>query len=150
MTAQVGEDRTPEPWLVERIEAKHIDIIWPLIEPYLQNVLRHGQGDSITVGSIYLSLVEDKQKLWVVTDGTEVYAACIFSVINNPANVVLFVSVLAGRQMDDWADVLIERLAHYRGRVGADCVECSARLGLAKYLSKKGWKKKAVIMELRK
>lgn len=112
--------------------------------------LRHGQGDGTSAAQMLASLYRGESQLWVVHDGPDVKAGVVVSVTEHLAGRKVFVDLLAGEGMAEWVDMVERALCDYRDLVGAKCVEASCRKGLAKRLGSRGWKSKAVIMELKK
>lgn len=72
----------------------------------------------------------------------------VVSVKQYPTGRKLFVELLVGTDMEQWVDQLERVLIECRDLVGAMCIEASCRIGLAKKLGKRGWSKKAIVMEL--
>ena len=110
--------------------------------------LRRGQGDGTSAEELYAAIQAGEMSLWAVHAGEDVQAVVVLSVIPIPGGKKLFVQLLAGSNMDEWADELEKVIADCRDILGATCVEASCRPGLARYLGRRGWRRKAEIMEL--
>lgn len=93
------------------------------------------------------AIVDGKTQLWAVHDEKGVHAAVGVSVDQFPACRKVWVSMLAGRRMFEWADLVESALKKCREITESKCVEASCRPDLARYLERRGWKVKAVIME---
>jgi hypothetical protein len=118
--------------------------------PMIERALSHGAGDCITVGGLYRKCADGELSMWVVHEGDDIIACLILSVHQFEAKRTLFVEILAGRGMDDWIGNVEPLLADCAALLGADTIEASCRLGLARRLVKRGtWKQKAVLMEMR-
>jgi hypothetical protein len=88
---------------------------------------------------------DGKMQFWAIHDDEHVKAGVVVSA-KDSATRKIWVELLAGEGMDEWADELIETLREVRVKAGASCVEASCRPGLAQFLKKRGWKRKAIIM----
>ena len=113
----------------------------------LKRALRHGQGDGASIDDIIRSLAGGESKMWVVRENFDILACMVWTVTEHKKGRKVLVEFLAGKDMDLWVGMLEELLQDYRDLVGAMCVEASCRKGLAKKLSERGWRSKAVIME---
>lgn len=113
----------------------------------LKRALRHGQGDGASIDDIIRSLADGESKMWVVRESFDILACMVWTVTEHKKGRKVLVEFLAGKDMDLWVGMLEELLQDYRDLVGAMCVEASCRKGLAKKLSERGWRSKAVIME---
>lgn len=125
--------------------------VWPKVEPQIARALSHGQGDQTNTSVFYSQIMRGAMQLWVMIDDEEIIASCVLSVIDYPDTKKLWVETLSGDGFDEWGDELEELLLDYMNIMGADCIEASCRPGLAKNLQRRrtGWRKKAIIMELK-
>lgn len=111
--------------------------------------LQHGQGDASSAEVMLGQILLGKFRLWAFLDGTEVIAITVFQVMPNVNGSKIWIHMLAGKDSDRWADSLEQLFTDLKDMTGAMCVETSARAGLAKVLSDRGWRRKAIIMELK-
>lgn len=114
---------------------------------HIKKALRSGQGDATNMQEFMHALDTGRMSLWAVHDEGEIQAVAGLSVTQYATGRKVFVHVLAGSGMDEWGDQMERALQDCRDVTGSMCVEASCRPGLAKYLKKRGWKTKAVIME---
>lgn len=114
--------------------------------PFLE-ALSCGQGDAHTPAEVIQSIHHGKQSLWAVHEDGAVEAVLGLSITQHATGQKVFVNFLAGRGMFRWGDELESKLTECRDRAGAMCVEASCRPELARYLERRGWKTKSVIME---
>ena len=113
----------------------------------LKRALESGQGDA-TNGREVLDMIEaGTAQVWAAHDGGCVKGICIVSVNQYVTGRKVYVQFLAGKGMDEWADVMERALLECKEATDSMCVEGSCRPGLAERLKRRGWKVKAVIME---
>lgn len=128
------------------IRAEPIDpATWPGIYALLEPAIE--QSDTTARGLIDDLLAGDAQ-LWTWRD-PELRGACITELIDGPRGRSLHCSLLAGHDFEEWADQLIEGILIQARPLGVQSVTVEGRLGWERALGKRGWKRKAVIMELR-
>lgn len=132
--------------IISHVQPEAVDSVWMQLRPMIQKALRTGQGDQTTEGYLLAGIKSGNLLLWAVHDG-KIYAVMILDILQHPAKKVLFVVLIAGEQREKWADKLENSLVEFSRIIGAESIEASCRAGLAKYLGKRGWKQKAVIME---
>lgn len=106
-----------------------------------------GQADAATPQELYQALESGDQIMLAVDDGERVKAAVTLGTLNYSTGRKVWVSMLAGEDMPEWADEVEDALERFREETGSMCVEASCRPGLSRFLRKRGWKVKAVIME---
>lgn len=106
-----------------------------------------GQADAVTPQDMLAAIQDGREMLWAVHDGENVKGAVLVSVPTYSTGRKVWVSMIVGEDMPEWADDVESALTKYRDEVGAMCVEASCRPGLARYLTRRGWRTKAVIME---
>ena len=125
-----------------------VPAVWTKLLPQIERALAHGDGDSTTPGHMLDAVLKGRMQLWAVHEGEEIIAGLIVSARTYTAKTTVVINLLAGRDMDGWADRIEQLLRDLRDLIGADTIEASCRAGLARRLGKRGWKRKAVIMEL--
>lgn len=119
-----------------------------MLRAEIEKALSTGQGDGTTASHMMARVMTGDLKMWVMVDGGEIIACVVLSVRKTDTMTKLFIELVAGRDSELWNDALEQLVLDFKDLVGATCIEASCRLGLAKYLHKRGWRKKAVIMEL--
>ena len=117
------------------------------VAPQVMEAMQSGQGDAHTPEDALQAVTSGRQQLWAIHDDDTVHAVAGVSVDQYSACRKVFVSLLAGRRMFEWADKLEAALQRCREVTGSRCVEASCRPELARYLERRGWRVKAVIME---
>lgn len=130
---------------IEVVRPHQVDVVWPLIEEWVERGLRHGQGDESTPEQLKNTVVTGDNLLWIAVIGDRLQAA-LFVAVQDTNVRKLFVDMLVGENMDTWIDAMQSKLVTFKDLMGATCIESSCRPGLAKYLRKLGWKPKATIM----
>lgn len=135
----------PERPNVAEVPIGSVRIVWDKLLPEIERAVSSGQGDGTTVENMLLSVLSGKLKMWVIND---IEACVLFSVRKNVNGLKLFIDLIAGKNMDSWANELQSLLLDYKDLVGAQCIEASCRPGLSRKLMKLGWNRKAVVMEL--
>ena len=130
---------------VTYVEPYLIDAVWPDVEAMVERALRHGQGDEVTVDDIRQQAVDGAMGVLVVTL-EKVVGVCVFRIVDAQVRKV-WVDILAGVDLDSWADAIESALNQIKEGIGATCVEGSCRPGLARYLKRRGWRRKSIIME---
>ena len=112
----------------------------------IKKALRSGQGDAVTPQELLESVTEGRSQAWVAHDD-EPRAVAVVAIRQFQAGRKVFVEFLAGEGMDGWVSDMESALIECRRKSESMCVEASCRPGLAKYLKRRGWRTKAVIME---
>ena len=147
-TEQTGSDyRTSQP-SVSSVPADQVEYVWSVLRSEIESALSKGQGDGTTVSHMLAKILTGDMQMWAMHDEEKIHACIVVSLRKTDTMTKVFVELLAGKDMDWWGDEIEQLLHDFKDLVGATCVESSCRLGLAKYLQKRGWRKKAVIMEL--
>lgn len=149
VTVPTGDALPIEPLSVSDVPPELVDHVWIAQRKNIERGLRHGQGDATTSNEMLASIKQGRLQLWAVHRGGDIQAVVVISLIRKPTNTKLFVHLIAGEKLGEWSDQVQGLLIDFRELLGASCIEASCRPGLAEYLSKKGWSKKAIVMELR-
>lgn len=136
------------PFAVSQATGRDVPAVWGYFQRQIDRALSHGDGDSTTSDHMLNRLMSGGMQLWVVHEDSELIAALVVSVHVYEAKKTVVIELAAGRDLDRWADHMEKLLIQFKDLVGADTIECSCRAGLAHRLKKRGWKRKAVIMEL--
>lgn len=92
-------------------------------------------------------ILQRKSQLWAVHDDSGIHAVVVVSAPVHVTMTKVFVQLIAGKDIDRWADMVETRLEELRELVQAELIEASCRPGLARYLQRRGWKQKAIVME---
>lgn len=147
--ARTGDEPKTEQLRVSEVLPDALSSVWAQVGKTIVRALGHASGDSTTPEQFYASCQRGEMKTWAVHRGDEVVAVVIFRVTDRDAMRVLFIEVVAGRDMAAWVDQVERLLRDYRDLVGADAIQTLSRDGMVRRLLRRGWKKKATLMELR-
>ncbi len=129
------------------VPPEHASAVLCSVEGQFLEAMAQGQADAVTPRDALLEFSEGKSELWAVHDEEGVHAAVGVSVSQFPACRKVWVNLLAGRRMFEWADLVESALEKCRSLTESKCVEASCRPDLARYLERRGWTMKAIIME---
>ncbi len=129
------------------VAPEHIPGVWGDIAPLIEKALKHAQGEMTTLQDTYAAMRLGWIGTWVVLDGDEIVGVLGYEQQKNPGNKVLFLNFVAGRNFDDWVEVMERMLIKHKEQIGYDVIWSSSRAGMMKKLKKRGWKVKSYIME---
>jgi len=139
-------------FVIARVEAKDLPVVWPSLQREVRRGLTKGAGDTMTEQWLYGGVEDGSIDLWVLQrrDG-EVLGGMFLKTIQRSRGTVLFVVDIvagSGHGFRDYAAELLPKLREYGAMIGAYTIESVSRPGAARILSRLGCKPKAVIMEL--
>lgn len=135
--------------MISQVTAEQVDVVWPHFLPMVERGLRHGQGDAMAPCDLLGRIKSGDSVLWIAHEGEDLMAGIILEVVQLPRKKMIFVVMLVGGRWDEWVDEMEFTLLDYKKLIDADCIEASCRDGLVKKLEKRGWGRKATVMELR-
>lgn len=144
-----GPATSPPSLEVSHVPPELVPEVWFRLRPMIERGLAHGAGDTTTAEHMFASIIRGDMQLWAVHEGSEIIAGLVVSVRKTSVKTWVHIELAAGRDLDRWADRLEGLLRDFRDLTGADTIEASCRLGLAHRLKKRGWRRKAVLMELK-
>jgi hypothetical protein len=147
-SSKATQDQPADEVKFSQASGEQVAVVWPAIVDMVERGLSHGQGDATTPQALLYQILNNEYQLWVAHKGDDIYAGIILSVTQHVNGRKVFIHMAAGRNMDLWIDQLENLLRDFMGVTGSMCIEASCRHGLAKRLHARGWRKKAVIMEL--
>lgn len=124
-----------------------VDMVWQELRPAILKALKHGQGDEHTEESMKAEIKAGRMLFWVTRNASDIVAGMVLRVVDHPNKRSVFIELLAGRNMAAWFDEHYSTLEKFRDLNKADTIEASCRVGLASILEKRGWTKKAIVME---
>ena len=130
------------------VKPDQVEYVFALLRPEIDKALSKGQGDGTTAAHMMAKIMTGNLLMWAIVDDAEIIACVVLSVKKTDTMTKLLIELVAGKDSVLWNDALEQLVLDFKDLVGATCIEASCRLGLAKYLHKRGWRKKAVIMEL--
>jgi hypothetical protein len=131
---------------ISLVTADTLPQVWASLLPEIQEAMR-GIAGRIGEAAYYEAVRDGRMVMWVSHEDQDVVAGGILSVTEYPGEKVLFIELLAGRDLDKWLAEVEPLLKQYRDQVGATTIEALCRPGLTRKL--KGWAVKAALMEFR-
>lgn len=133
---------------VSNVPPETAPAVWQELRPMIERALARGQGDGTSWEHMLVAILMQKMSLWVIHEGEDIVACVVLSVSDYPKGKKVHIQLTAGKDLDRWIEQIEGLLRDYRDLVGAIAIEASCRKGLARRLSRRGWGRKAVIMEL--
>lgn len=119
---------TEEPVEVVGIQADRLDVVWPVCEPMLAEVLTLSEG-RLDTDSLYRMLKEKQAQLWSAIDSRRCYGFLVTSISEHPTGrKVLEVNYVNGFDMARWVGRLVD-LEAWALEQGCDAVEIHGRPG---------------------
>lgn len=128
------------------VPAESVDSVWETFRPQILKALTKGAGEHQTE-EFFREQVKSGAMVMLIAHDDGPIACGILSVINYTKHKVLFIELLAGKDLDSWLPSVETILKQYRDQIGATTIEASCRPGFVKKLA--NWQRKAVLMELR-
>lgn len=116
------------PTIVKGIPAAEIDVVWPMIEPLVDRMLRCRDHSLLDVKH---SLQDERRQLFVTWPKLE--TICVTSIEVRPNSKVLILFGKAGRLLHDWRDMLAA-LEGWGRSVGCSAIEIRGRRGWQRLL----------------
>lgn len=141
--------RDAQDFEVSRVPPELADHVFDQLAPMVARALRHGAGDSTTEAHLRAEVRTGNMAMWAVHRGAEIVACVVLSVHRYPAKTTVFIELAAGRDLGVWVERIEELLRDYRDLVGADTIEATCRDGMTRRLLRRGWRRKATVVELR-
>jgi hypothetical protein len=120
--------------------------VWAALLPEIQEAMK-GMAGRIGEQAYYEAVRDGRMSMWVSHETNEVVAGGILSITEYPGEKVIFIELLAGRDLDRWLETVEPLLKQYKQQVGATTIEALCRPGLTRKL--KGWTVKAALMEFK-
>lgn len=116
---------------------------WPAVFALLRPAIeRDGEW---TAQDLIDALLDKRAQLWVLrTEGGDPKAAGVTERYGS----LLHCHLLGGEGVEAWIDDLFETVAGYARPVGIEKFTLEGRLGWERVLGRRGWKKRAVVMEI--
>jgi hypothetical protein len=125
-----------------------VQLVWPTLGPIIERTFVRAEGDAGAAREMLQKILAGEWKLWAIVRDGETQAGLVFSVQQAGLDRKVWVHMLAGVNMHEWAAELQQLLLDFRVLVGASSIKASCRPGLARFLKSLGWKRKAILMEL--
>ena len=130
------------------IDARDAPAVWEKMQPLIDKALSFGQGDGTTSDHMLQGILLGELALWAAMKESEIVAIVVLSIDQEVTGRRISLELLAGDRSTEWEDQLESLILELKDRTEARCIEASCRSGLARRLARRGWRQKAVIMEL--
>lgn len=138
---------------ISAVPPEQADYVWLSQLPAIEKALARGPGQPPGSLEMLQNIKMGKHSLWAMHDDDEILAVIVLSVFGHGTdNKKLFIELLAGTGIKGLMDDQLEQLLiDCRDIIGAKSVETFCRPGLAEYMARRktGWRKKAIVMELK-
>lgn len=134
-------------WTMSVIPPEGVDVFWPEVEPLLARAVPYS-GGRIDIESLHEWALDGRYLLWVAHDGEAIRAAFATRVATYPRRRMLSVDCAAGVHIRDWIDLVQMTFRNFSRDAGLDGVEMYGRPGWNRVLSRYGWERSMVLMEV--
>jgi hypothetical protein len=134
-------------WSMSVVPAEGVDLFWERVAPLLAPALLYS-GGRIDADALYEGLILRRYLLWVVMDDDVIQAAFATRTAAYPRRRMLAVDCAGGSRMREWLDLVQQTFRNYARDTDCDGVEMYGRPGWERALSRYGWKRTMVIMEV--
>ena len=130
--------------IVYKVEARHIDVIWPYTEPLLQKPMKRTLGE-IELEDIKNWLKEESQQLWlgIDEDEQEIILAITTQIYQYPRQKHLRIHLTGAKEhtIDSWINEWVEPMERFCKENRIRYLETAGRDGWTKVLKNKGYEK---------
>jgi hypothetical protein len=129
------------------IPSEGVGMFWPEVEPLLAPATAYS-GGRINVEDLRERFLDGRYLLWAAHDGESIKAAFATRIAVYPRRRMLAVECAGGKFMSDWIDLVQQTFRNFARDMGLDGVEMYGREGWTRVLSRYGWKRAMVVMEV--
>ncbi len=133
--------------IVTMVPQKEIQNEWQRVEPLIAKAVKHAAGRT-HVADIFADLLTGDQTLWIAVDKTVVRGCCTVRIVEYPEFRACRLENLAGNDIDEWIWEGMMFIREYAHDMECDRFEMDGRTGWERVLSKHGFKKYKISMEL--
>ena len=130
--------------IIYKVEARHIDVIWPYVEDLLQKPLHRALGE-VSLNDVKEWLKGDLQQLWVGIDETkkEIVLAFTTQLYTYTAQRHLRIHLTGAKDhtINNWINEWVEPVEKFCKENGIRYIETCGRDGWTRVLKKKGYEK---------
>ena len=130
--------------IIYRVEAKHIDVLWPYVEPLLQKPMQRTLNE-IELEDIKEWLKSEVQQLWLGIDEKEQKIVLAFTTqihqYPRQNHLRIHLTGATDHTINNWIDEWIEPVESFCKENGIRYIETCGRDGWTKVLKKKGYEK---------
>lgn len=139
-----GDARPTEPWSVSTVPPEQLEAVWPDVARSLAEV------QDLDLEALRASLADGRRILWVVHRGDAISSSVVLEFVRHSSERLgLRVVALAGERFWEWAETVQQLLVDLAELTGAETLEASARPGMARWLSRLGWRPQKVVVSYR-
>jgi len=134
-------------WTMSVIPPEGVELFWPQVERLLVLATAYS-GGRMTVEDLRERMLDGRYLLWVAHDGEAIRAAFATRTAVYPRRKVLAVECAGGKGMCEWIELVQQTFRNFARDSGLDGVEMYGRPGWTRVLSRYGWKRAMVVMEV--
>ena len=131
---------------VSGVQRADISKVWTEAGLLLSDALARSR-EGYTLGEVREQLEDGRGMLWLVRDGDGALVGALVAYIHGRRN-TLVVWLMAGRDFEDWRGEVQSLLARYAAEQQLQGVEAWVRPGLARKLSRHGWREQQRLVRL--
>jgi|TARA_R110002124_G_scaffold50744_3_gene147301 hypothetical protein len=129
-----------------------LDVVWEEVKLTLKRAVKRSSG-KMNVNDIYNNLIDERSHLWIVfnTDDLKISGCCITQFQEYPTGLrMLNIDLLAGKKMDNWAELGLDILYKWAKDNKCDGIEIISRPGFWHWVKhRENWKKTNVVYEVK-
>ena len=130
--------------IIYKVEARHIDVIWPYVEDLLQKPLHRALGE-VSLNDVKEWLKGDLQQLWVGIDETKKESVLAFTTqlytYTTQRHLRIHLTGAKDHTINNWINEWVEPVEKFCKENGIRYIETCGRDGWTRVLKKKGYEK---------
>ena len=130
--------------IIYKVEARHIDVIWPYVEDLLQKPLHRALGE-VSLNDVKEWLKGDLQQLWVGIDETKKEIVLAFTTqlytYTTKRHLRIHLTGAKDHTINNWINEWVEPVEKFCKENGIRYIETCGRDGWTRVLKKKGYEK---------
>tara|TARA_R100000963_G_C4578319_1_gene60393 strand:+ start:196 stop:627 length:432 start_codon:yes stop_codon:yes gene_type:complete len=130
--------------IIYKVEARHIDVIWPYVEDLLQKPLHRALGE-VSLNDVKEWLKGDLQQLWVGIDETKKEIVLAFTTqlytYTTQRHLRIHLTGAKDHTINNWINEWVEPVEKFCKDNGIRYIETCGRDGWTRVLKKKGYEK---------
>lgn len=135
--------------LVKAVTADEMLANWPHYRGAIQEAMSHSFRECDNLEEVMDALADWRAHLLEIVVEGESLAVAVIDTVEGKGGTWLNVWGVAGTRMSEWLPGFIDYLKAQASKLEMLGVMCGGRLGWERELARYGWKKRAVIMEIR-
>ena len=130
--------------IIYKVEARHIDVIWPYVEDLLQKPLHRALGE-VSLNDVKEWLKGNLQQLWVGIDETKKEIVLAFTtqlyIYTTQRHLRIHLTGAKDHTINNWINEWVEPVEKFCKENGIRYIETCGRDGWTRVLKKKGYEK---------